>query len=144
METEFLKAHDRIIQLRDQFIAHDDRVVGNTECFAAFNNQFDCEHVIALTERSSVFSVLKDDVNMFAMCVDATFTWLKGEKERQCQAVNDEINRLKNQKRRHFPEPLFDRFRGLPDASERTSAQPHWQFDWTTGTKKRVGEGEVG
>ena len=55
---------------------------------------------------------------MFAMCVDATFTWLKGEKERQCQAVNDEINRIKNRKRQAFSRAAIYRFRGLPDASK--------------------------
>jgi hypothetical protein len=136
----FLAAHKRIMQIRDQFVAHDDRIVGNTECFAAFDDQLNCEHVIALTERSGIFSVLKADVNMLAMCIDATFTWLKVEKDRQCQLVNDEINSLKLRTREKFPTPRFGRFRGLPDADVRKSEHPHWEFDWTTGTKKQAGE----
>jgi hypothetical protein len=142
-QKEFLDTHERIMKIRDQFVAHDDRLIGNTECFAAFDDQFNCEHVITLTQRSTVFSVLKTDLNRFAMCVDAVFTWLALEKERRSQQVNDEINRLKERTRKRFPEPVFENFRGLLDRADRKSKkEQHWEFDWNTGKKIRVGDDE--
>ena len=75
------------------------------------------------------------------MCIDIVFTWLDLEKDRLCQAVNDEINRLRLRVRKRFPEAKFDIFRGLPDAAERKLRnEPYWTFDWDTGGKRQVGK----
>ncbi len=123
-------------------IAHDDHIVGNTECFAAFDENFSCERVIALTQRSTVYSAIKPERSALPLCVDAVFTWLATEKERYCQLVNDEINTLKLHDREKFPEPIFERYRGLSDAAERNSRDepPYWDYDWTTGEKRQVGK----
>jgi hypothetical protein len=137
---ENLKTHERIIKLRDQFIAHDDQIVGHTGCFAAFDNQFACEHVIALTQRSPVYSVIKEELGTLPMCIDIVFTWLQIEKDRECQAVNDEINKLKLRVRKRFPDAIFDNFFGLPDAAERKlKNEPYWMFDQDTGEKRQAG-----
>jgi hypothetical protein len=139
-DLENLKRHQRIIKLRDQFIAHDDRIVGHTECFAAFDDRFTCEHVIALTQRSPVYSAIKDLLGALPMCIDIVFTWLQLEKDRQCQLVNDEINKLKLRVRKKFPDAVFDNHFGLPDAAERKLRdEPYWMYDWNTGEKRQVG-----
>ena len=81
---KFLKAHTRLITIRDQFVAHDDRLIGHTDCFAAFNSDFICEHVIALTQRSPVYSAIKAELTTLPMCIDIVFTWLDVEKQRLC------------------------------------------------------------
>jgi len=56
---EIWKSHERIIKIRDQVIAHDDRIIGNTECFAAFDAEFNCEKVLALTQRTTIYTAIK-------------------------------------------------------------------------------------
>lgn len=136
-----LQTHKRLIAIRDQFIAHDDHIIGHTGCFAAFDAEFNCEHVIALTQRSPVYSAIKTELAGLPMCIDIVFTWLDLEKDRLCQAVNDEINQLRLRVRKRFPEASFDIFRGLPDAAERKlNTEPYWTFDWDTGERRQVGE----
>ena len=138
---ETLKSHERIIKIRDQMIAHDDRIVGNTECFAAFDAEFNCEKVLALTQRTTIYSAIKAERDRLPMCIDAAFTWLAKEKERFCQLAADEINKLDLKARRKFPEPIFEAYKGLSDAAERKSQkQPYWELDWSTGTKRQVGQ----
>jgi hypothetical protein len=100
------KSHGRIIKIRDQVIAHDDRIVGNTECFAAFDAEFNCEKVLALTQRTTIYSAIKAERDSLPMCIDAVFTWLAKQKEHFCQLVADEINRLDLKVRQKFPEPF--------------------------------------
>jgi hypothetical protein len=45
-ELTKLKSHQRLIKIRDQVIAHDDRIIGHTDCFAAFDADFNCERVL--------------------------------------------------------------------------------------------------
>jgi hypothetical protein len=135
---EFLKHHQTFIRLRDKFIAHDDRIIGATECFALLDNEFTCEHVLVLTERAPVFAAIKDIYIKLPMCIDAAFTWLAAEKNRYCQVVNDEINNLKLKVRQKFSEPTFERFKGLSDATERNAKSSYWTFDWDSGEKKLV------
>lgn len=133
------KSHQRIIKIRDQVIAHDDRIVGHTDCFAAFDADFNCEKVIALTQRTTIYSAIKDEREKLPMCIDAVFTWLAYEKERYCQLVCDEINKLKLDKRQAFPEPIFEAHKGLPDAADRKARNdPYWEYDWSTGGKKQT------
>jgi|SRR6202035_2718193 len=54
-DLTYLKHHQRLLTLRDKMIAHDDRIIGASECFAAFDADFECEHVVALTQRTTVF-----------------------------------------------------------------------------------------
>jgi hypothetical protein len=141
---DFRKSHDRLISIRDQFVAHDDHIIGHTGCFAAMDNDFNCEHVIAVTQRSPVYSAIKNELATLPMCIDIVFTRLKLEKDRLCQVVTDEINRLKLRVRKRFPGPKFDIFRGLPDAAERKlKTEPYWSFDWDTGGKQQVGQTNV-
>jgi len=76
------------------------------------------------------------------MCIDIVLTWLGAEKDRFCQIVNDEINKLDLKVRQKFPEPIFDRYVGLHDAAERKIRQdPYWEYDWSTGEKRQVKTG---
>jgi hypothetical protein len=137
---ENLKSHERIIKIRDQVIAHDDRIIGNTACFAAFDAEFNCEKVIALTQRTTIYSAIKAERSRLPMCIDAVFTWLAKEKKRFCELLADEINELDLKVRQKFPEPAFEAYKGLPDAAVRRSQQqPYWDFDWSIGEKRRVG-----
>ena len=141
---DFRRSHERLITIRDQFVAHDDHIIGHTGCFAAMDSDFNCEHVIALTQRAPVYSAIKNELARLPMCVDIVFTWLKLEKDRLCQAVTDEINRLKLRVRKKFPEPKFDIFRGLPDSAERKlKTEPYWSFDWDTGGRQQFGQANV-
>ncbi|MBN8986670.1 MAG: hypothetical protein J0H42_00385 [Rhizobiales bacterium] len=138
-ELEFWKHHQRLITVRDKMIAHDDSLVGASGCFAALDANLKCEHVIGLTQRSTVYSVLKPNLQALPMCIDIVLTWLTDEKERQCQSVNDEINKLDLKVRRKFSEPLFDQYAGLADAVERKARQdPYWEYDWLTGEKRTI------
>jgi hypothetical protein len=139
-ELDYLKRHSRLVTLRDKMIAHDDRIVGNSECFAAFDDSLKCEHVVSLTQRTTVYSAIKSDLTALPICIDVVLTWLAGEKERYCQIVNDEINKLSISARQKFPEPTFERYVGLADAAERkANPQPqHWKYDWDTGKKEIV------
>jgi hypothetical protein len=138
-ELSFLDRHKRLLTLRDKMIAHDDRIVGNSECFAAFDDDFKCEHVVSLTQRTTVYSAIKSDLTGLPMCIDIVLTWLAGEKERCCQIVNDEINKLDLRARQKFPEPTFEQYVGLADAAERkANPQSHWEYDWSTGEKRIV------
>jgi hypothetical protein len=138
-ELDTWKSHQRLIQIRDQVIAHDDRIFGNTECFAALDDKFNCERVIVVTQRTSVYSAIKPELDRLPMCIDAVFTWLADEKERYCQLAADEINKLKLQVREKFPEPKFDSYRGLSNAADRQAQkEPYWEFDWGIGEKKLV------
>jgi hypothetical protein len=138
-DLEFLAHHNRLIILRDKMIAHDDRMFGNCECFAAFDGNFRCEHVVALTQKNSVFSAIKLEYEKLPMCIDIVLTWLASEKENYCQIVNDEINQLKLKKRRRFPAPIFNRFMGLSDAEARKARRDaYWELDWSTGQKRLV------
>jgi hypothetical protein len=133
---EMLKHHERFIALRDKFIAHDDELLGHTGIFAIFEKDFECDRVFVLTQRSTVFSAIKADLAELPMCIDAVFTWLAAEKERYCDIVTNEVNALQLEKRKAFPPPTFESFRGLPDAEERkTRNDPSWMFDWKTGAK---------
>jgi len=132
-------SHQRLIKIRDQVIAHDDRIVGHTDCFAAFDTDFNCERVVALTQRTTIFSAIKAEHVALPMCIDAVFTWLAFEKERYCQLVCDEINKLRLDKRQASPEPIFEEHKGLPDAADRkTRNDPYWEYDWSTGGKRQV------
>jgi hypothetical protein len=138
-DLKFLKRHQRLITIRDQVIAHDDRIIGNTGCFALFDADFNCEHVIALTQRTTIYSVTKEDHIALPMCIDAAFTWLATEKERYCQLVCDEINGQNVNKRKASPEPIFETYKGLADAADRkTRNEPYWEFDWSTGGKRQI------
>jgi hypothetical protein len=138
-DLQFWKHHQRLLMLRDKMIAHDDRIIGTSECFAAFDADFKCEHVIGLTQRTTVFSAIKSELTSLPMCIDIVLTWLANEKERYCQIVNDEINKLDLKARRKFPEPIFDRYVGLSDAAERkTRQEPYWEYDWSSGEKRQV------
>jgi hypothetical protein len=141
-DLSYWKRHQRLLTLRDKMIAHDDRIVGASECFAAFDSDFKCEHVIGLTQRASVFSAIKSDLTSLPICIDVVLTWLAAEKERYCQIVNDEINKLDLKVRQKFPEPIFDQYAGLSDAAERKMRQdPYWEYDWSTGEKRQVKAG---
>lgn len=86
-----------------------------------------------------MYSTLKAELGGLPMCIDAVFTWLNLEKDRQCELVNDEINKLKLRIRKRFSEAGFDNFRGLPDAAERKlSEKSYWTFDWDTGEKQLI------
>jgi hypothetical protein len=139
-DREFLKHHYQLMTLRDKMIAHDDGMVGTSECFAAFDADFGCEHVVALTQRATVYSAMKPELARLPMCIDIVLTWLVNEKDKYCQIVNDEINKLKPKTRRKFPEPDFKRYVGLSDATERKMRKddPHWEYDWSTGEKRLV------
>lgn len=138
-ELSTWKSHQRIITIRDQVIAHDDRIIGNTECFAAFDANFNCEKVIALTQRSTIYSAVKAEREALPMCIDAVFTWLATEKERYCQLVCDEISKLDLEKRKAFPEPKFEPYKGLSDTADRkVRKEPYWQYDWSTGEKQQI------
>jgi hypothetical protein len=104
-----------------------------------FDDKFNCERVIAVTQRTSVYSAIKPELDSLPLCIDAVFTWLADEKKRYCQLVTDEINRLELRKREKFPEPKFEAYRGLPDAAARTGRrEPYWEFDWEFGEKKLI------
>jgi hypothetical protein len=131
--------------LRDKMIAHDDRVIGNTVCFAAFDKDYSCEKVVVLTQRSTVYSAIKAERDALPLCIDAVFTWLALMKEHYCQIVNDEINKLSKTRREKFPEPVFESYRGLSDAEERRSRQdPYWAIDWETGKVRLWDDEPVG
>ncbi|HML07220.1 MAG TPA: hypothetical protein VK430_03705 [Xanthobacteraceae bacterium] len=133
------KSHQRIIKVRDQVIAHDDRIIGNTECFAAFDADFNCEKVIALTQRTTIYSAIKAERDALPMCIDAVFTWLATEKESYCQLVCDEINKLNLEKRKASPELIFEAYKGLADAAERKARRdPYWEYDWSSGEKRQI------
>jgi hypothetical protein len=133
------KSHQRIVKVRDQVIAHDDRIIGNTECFAAFDADFNCEKVIALTERTTIYSAIRVERDALPMCIDAALTWLAMEKERFCQLVCDEINRLDQEKRRASPEPIFETYKGLSNAADRKARlDPYWEYDWSSGEKRQI------
>jgi hypothetical protein len=120
-------------------VGNDDRIIGSTECFAAFDAEFNCEKVLALTQRTTIYSAIKAERDSLPMCIDAVFTWLAKEKERFCQLMADEINALDLKVRQKFPEPIFEAYKGLSDAADRNSQkQPYWDFDWSTGEKRRV------
>jgi hypothetical protein len=138
-EKTLLKSHNWFIRLRDKFVAHDDRRIGNTDCFAVLNDAFDCEHVFVLTERAYIHSAIKTKFTHLPMCIGAVLTWLASEKTKYCQIVCDEINKLKAVQRERFPEPVFEAFKGLPDSAERKAKRrPYWTFDWETGEMKIV------
>jgi hypothetical protein len=138
-DLKYWKRHQRLLTIRDKMIAHDDRIVGTSECFAAFDADFKCEHVIGLTERTTVYSAIKSELTSLPMCIDIVLTWLADEKERYCQIVNDEINKFDLKTRQKFPEPIFDRYKGLSDAEERkTRQEPYWEYDWSSGEKRQV------
>jgi hypothetical protein len=144
-ELQFLENHKKIMKLRDKMIAHDDRIIGNTGCFAAFDKESKCEKVIVLTQRSTVYSAIKAERDALPLCIDAVFSWLALMKEHYCQIVNDEINKLSKDRRGKFPEPTFESFRGLSDSEERRSRQdPYWAMDWETGKVRLWGNENAG
>ncbi|WP_146090446.1 hypothetical protein [Rhodopseudomonas palustris] len=138
-DLQFRKHHQSLITLRDKMIAHDDRFVGTSECFAALDANLNCEHVIGLTQRTTVYSALKPDLQYLPMCIDIVLTWLAEEKEHFCQLATDEINNLDLKVRQKFPEPIFEQYAGLSDADERKARQdPYWEYDWASGEKRIV------
>jgi hypothetical protein len=133
---EMLGYHKRFIALRDKFIPHDDQFLEHTGLFAIFEKEFRCDRVFVLTERSSVYSAIKEYLIKLPMCIDAVFTWLAFEKERYCDIVTKEINALRVARRQAFPPPAFEEYRGLPDGEARAARNdPTWVFDWQTGSK---------
>ena len=45
----YLEHHRFFLDLRDKFIAHDDRIIGHTDCFATLDENFVCDQVLVLS-----------------------------------------------------------------------------------------------
>ncbi len=137
-ELKFLQAHNYFIKLRDKFLAHDDRMIGATECFASLDTEFQCNRVFISSTRSPAFTALGDYRDDLPICIDIVYRWLQGEKQRLCQVVNDEINNQKISVRKSFHEPDFSAFSGLPAEYTHRQNGSHWKYDPNTHSRVSV------